>query len=282
MRFKIFSTLSYEVISKTIFIFNIQAAKSISQIVISESLSVTPDIKFEEFKLQNSETRFVKIEVGKDTFFTITYQAEIEVLCTVLNQKSLLQSESIIDLDHEVLPFINPSRYCESDKLLDFATQEFGHLRNEFAKVKAIDEWISKSISYKTGSTNSNVSACDILQNKEGVCKDFAHLGIALCRALDIPARYFTGYAYALNPPDFHASFEAYIGGKWIFFDPTKLSIQNGLVKIANGIDASEVAVASYFGEVNCTFMKIECNPVSSQFIPFDANSGREEAISYD
>ena len=282
MRFKVYSTLSYEVTSKTIFIFSIQAAKSTSQIVISELLNVTPDLKFEEFKLQNSETRFVKIEVEKGTFFTISYEAEIDVLSTVVNQESLSKSQSIIDLDHEVLPFINPSRYCESDKLLDFAIQEFGHLLNEFAKVKAINEWIFKSINYRTGATNSSVSAYDILQSKEGVCKDFAHLGIALCRALDIPARYFTGYAYALNPPDFHACFEAYIAGKWIFFDPTKLSIHNGLVKIANGIDASEVAVASYFGEANCTFMKIECNPVSSHFIPFDVDSGREEAISYD
>src|SRR5690606_21299495 len=105
--------------------------------------------------------------------------------------------------------------------------------------------WVFNSIAYKAGTSDSSRSANDVLALKEGVCKDFAHLAIALCRALDIPARYFTGYAYALDPPDFHACFEAYVGGKWLFFDPTQLSIPNGLVKIANAKDASEVAVAS-------------------------------------
>jgi transglutaminase-like putative cysteine protease len=282
MRFKICSTLSYDVISETTFIFNIQAAKSERQIVVSEILSVTPTIHFEEFKLKNSATRFVKMEVKQGTFFTITYEAEIDVLTTIIKQETLMNAISIIHLDPEVLPFINPSRHCESDKLLDFATNEFGTLTTEYAKVKAINEWIFKTIRYQTGATNSSASAWDILQNKEGVCKDFAHLAIALCRALDIPARYFTGYAYQLNPPDFHACFEAYIGGNWIFFDPTKLSFANGLVKIAHGKDASEIAVASYFGDSNCTFMKIECHPIATNFIPFDSDSERIEAISYD
>ncbi len=282
MRFKVCSTLSYDVISATTFIFNIHAAKSERQIVVSESFSVIPNIPFEEFKLKNSATRFVKMEVKQGTFFTITYKAEIEVLTTFIKDEALIKSVAIINLDPEVLPYINPSRHCESDKLLDFATNEFGTIATDYDKVKAINEWIFKTIRYKTGTTNSSASACDILQYKEGVCKDFAHLGIALCRALDIPARYFTGYAYHLTPPDFHACFEAYIGGNWIFFDPTKLSFANGLVKIAHGKDASEVAVASYFGDSNCTFMKIECNLITSDFIPFDTNSDRIEAISYD
>jgi hypothetical protein len=85
-----------------------------------------------------------------------------------------------------------------------------------------------------------------------------------------------------LNPPDFHVCFEAYIGGQWLFFDSTKLASTNGLVKIANGKDASEVAVASYFGDVNCTFMKVDCYPVTSDFIPFNSESGMIEAISYE
>jgi transglutaminase-like putative cysteine protease len=282
MKFKIFSELSYEVFSPTTFIFNIQAAKSACQTIISESLIVTPAIKFEEFILKNSDTRFVKMEVGKGVFFTLIYEAEVEVSYTVYDEKVLLQSIPIINLDHEVLPYISPSRHCESDKLLEFATKEFGYLPNEYAKAKAINEWIFNTVEYKTGVTNSSTSACDTLLDRVGVCKDFAHLGIALCRALDIPARYFTGYAYNLNPPDFHACFEAYIGGRWLFFDPTKLAVANGLVKIANGKDASEVAVASYFGDVNCTFMKIECQPITADFTPFNSENDRIETISYE
>nr|WP_314897982.1 transglutaminase family protein [uncultured Flavobacterium sp.] len=222
------------------------------------------------------------MQVNQGLFFTITYQAEIDVHYTIYDEKVLLKSIPIINLDNEVLPFISPSRHCESDKLLEFAMNEFGFLPNEYAKAKAINEWIFNTVEYKTGVTNSSTSACDTLLDKVGVCKDFSHLGIALCRALDIPARYFTGYAYNLNPPDFHACFEAYIGGQWIFFDPTKLAVSNGLVKIANGKDASEVAVASYFGDVNCTFMKIECTSVKSDFKSFNTGFDEIEAISYE
>ncbi|MFV8376032.1 transglutaminase-like domain-containing protein [Flavobacterium sp. LB1P71] len=281
MKFKVYSELSYEVFSPTTFIFNIQAAKSASQIIISESIIVIPAIKFEEFTLKNSGTRFVKMEVEQGLFFTIICQAEVEVEHTIYDEKVLLKSIPIINLDNEVLPFISPSRHCESDKLSEFALNEFGYLPNEYAKAKAIKEWIFKNVEYKSGVTNSSTSACDTLLDKVGVCKDFAHLGIALCRALDIPARYFTGYAYDLNPPDFHACFEAYIGGQWLFFDSTKLAVANGLVKIANGKDASEVAVASYFGNVNCTFMKIECHPTTADFIPFNSELDTK-AISYE
>ncbi|MFV5693741.1 transglutaminase-like domain-containing protein [Flavobacterium sp. LT1R49] len=280
MKFKVYSELSYEVFSPTTFIFNIQAAKSASQIIISESIIVIPAIKFEEFTLKNSGTRFVKMEVEQGLFFTIIYKAEVEVEHTIYDEKALLKSIPIINLDNEVLPFISPSRHCESDKLSEFAMNEFGFLPNEYAKAKAINEWIFNTVEYKTGVTNSNTSACDTLLEKVGVCKDFAHLGIALCRALDIPARYFTGYAHNLNPPDFHACFEAYIGRQWLFFDPTKLAVANGLVKIANGKDASEVAVASYFGNVNCTFMKIECNTTAAGFAPFNSELDTK-TISY-
>ena len=207
MKFKVYSELSYEVFSPTTFIFNIQAAKSESQIIISESIIVTPAIKFEEFTLKNSGTRFVKMVVEKVQFFTIIYQAEVDVCYTIYDEKVLLKSIPIINLNNEVLPFISPSRHCESDKLSEFAMKEFGYLPNEYAKTKAINEWIFKTIEYKIGVTNSSTSACDTLFDKVGVCKDFAHLGIALCRALDIPARYFTGYANNLNPPDFHATY---------------------------------------------------------------------------
>lgn len=279
MRFKVSSFLSYEVFSTTTFIFNIQVANSATQLIISELLTITPEIKYEEFVLQNSPTRFIKMVVAKGTHFSLSYEAEVDVLHELIPIEILSQSIPVISLDNEVLPFISPSRYCESDKLLDFAHQQFGYLPNEFTKVKAISEWVFNSIAYKAGTSDSSRSACDVLNLKEGVCKDFAHLAIALCRALDIPARYFTGYAYALDPPDLHACFEAYVGGKWLFFDPTKLSIPNGLVKIANGKDASEVAVASFFGEMNCTFMKIECHLVSADFIPLDTKEN--EAISY-
>jgi transglutaminase-like putative cysteine protease len=248
---------------------------------MEESLIITPAIAFEEFTLNNSDTRFIKMEVEEGMSFTINYKAQVVVNPARIEEKTLLNSIPIINLDHEVLPYISPSRHCESDKLMEFTTKEFGFLPDDYSKALAIEDWIFANICYTTGFTNSSASATDTLLHKAGVCKDFAHLGIALCRALDIPARYFTGYASHLNPPDFHACFEAYIGGHWIIFDPTKLAALNGLVKIANGKDASEAAVASYFGDIKCTQMDIQCHPVSTDFIPFDWETRRGEALSY-
>jgi transglutaminase-like putative cysteine protease len=281
MKFKIFSELSYDVFSPTTFIFNIQAARSASQLIIEESIVTSPYLQFEEFELSNVDARFIRMEVNQGVPFTITYQALVEVNYQLINESSLTENIPIINLHASVLPFLFPSRHCQSDKLRKLATKEFGHLPNEYAKVTAITDWIFNNTDYITGTTDSGTSAYDTLIQREGVCKDFAHLGIALCRALDIPARYFTGYACQLNPPDFHACFEACIAGQWIFFDPTKLVPVNGLVRIANGIDAGDAAVASFFGNTNCTYMNVQCNPAGDEFIPFYPSSGKKKALSY-
>ncbi len=259
MKYKIKSELVYEVYADTAFFLNIQVAKSSSQHVISELFTVSNDIVYKEFLLANNETRFVKFNAKQGQTIQINYETEVEVFCEQISRNQLLQATEITDLDNEVLPFIAPSRHCESDKFFKFANKEFGYYQSNFEKVLAINDWIFNNIDYTPGVTSSNTSANDTLVQREGVCKDFAHLGIALCRALDIPARYFTSYAYQLSPPDIHACFEAYIEGEWIVFDPTKLAPLNGLVKIANGKDATEAPVASFYGNTYCTQMNIEC-----------------------
>lgn len=281
MKFNIFCELSYEVFSTATFIFNIQAAQTASQKITEESLLVTPFLSLAEFTLKNSDSRYIKLQVSQGTQFTISYRAVADVQYRIVGEADLLKSIPVIGLETEVLPYLLPSRHCQSDKLRKLATKEFGWIRNEFSRVLAINDWIFNNTDYISGATDSGTSAYDTLIQREGVCKDFAHLGIALCRASDIPARYFTGYAYNLNTPDFHACFEAYIGGQWIFFDPTKLVPPNGLVKIANSKDASDAAVASFFGNTNCTYMNVQCAPADPGFQPFDPVSGYGEALTY-
>ncbi len=278
MKFNIFSELSYEVLSPTTFIFNIQAARTASQIILEESLHITPAIPYEEFVLNNGEARFLKMEVTREAAFTISYAALASVKYRIVEESELFNSIPIVQLSSEVLPFLFPSRHCQSDKLRKLAIKEFGYLVNDYDKVQAINDWIFYNTDYITGTTDSGTSAYDTLIQRQGVCKDFAHLGIALCRALDIPARYFTGYACNLNPPDFHACFEAYISGQWLFFDPTKLVPLNGLVKIATSKDAGDAAVASFFGNTNCTYMNVQCAAVDHGFIPL---TGDRHALSY-
>jgi len=281
MKFQVFSELSYEVFSPTTFIFNIQAVRSASQLILEESLVTNPFLTFEEFTLNNVDARFIRMEVNKGVFFTITYNAIVDVQYQLINESVLAQHIPIVELNTDVLPYLFPSRHCQSDKLRKLAIKEFGQVPTEYEKVSAINDWIFNNTDYISGATDSGTSAYDTLIQREGVCKDFAHLGIALCRALDIPARYFTGYACNLNPPDFHACFEAYIGGQWIFFDPTKLVPINGLVRIANSVDAADAAVASFFGNTNCTYMNVRCNPLEDDFKPFNSTTGKRRGLSY-
>jgi len=152
------------------------------------------------------------------------------------------------ELPAEVLPFLNPSRYCESDRLANFAFSEFGNSIHGYFRVRAICDWTQRHLSYVPGSTDNLSTACDVIIQRQGVCRDFTHLAIALCRGLGIPARYVAGYAINLNPPDFHGFFEAYLAGRWFLFDATSLAPIGGLVRIASGLDAADVPFATILG----------------------------------
>jgi transglutaminase-like putative cysteine protease len=124
-------------------------------------------------------------------------------------------------------------------------------------------------------------SAYDTVTQRTGVCRDFSHLGIALCRALNIPARYFSGYAYQLEPSDFHACFECFIGGSWVVFDATRLSHLNGLVRIGAGRDAADASVASIFGSASCSRIKVDCTLGEGQkFVPVSRKHLKRQGVA--
>ena len=127
-----------------------------------------------------------------------------------------------------------------------------------FDRVSKITDWVYNSLAYVPGSTGPSTTACDVLLQRTGVCRDFAHLAIALCRSLGIPARYVSGYAVNLDPPDFHGFFEAFLGGDWILFDATKLAPVSGFVRIGAGRDAADVAFATLIGEATLTAMTVQ------------------------
>lgn len=223
MTFQVFSELQYQVYTPTTFIFSIQAARTSSQSIVEENLIIEPFIEHEEITGDEGASRFIRLKAAGKSQFTIRYQAAVDIDYDIIHQRQLPQTVPVNKLEADVLPYLFPSRYCQSDKLQKLAIKEFGQIENAYAKVSAINEWIYNNVEYTGGVTNSSTSAHDTLTERVGVCRDFAHLGITLCRALSIPARYFTGYAYNLNPPDFHACFEAYIGGEWIFLIPQSL-----------------------------------------------------------
>ena len=157
-----------------------------------------------------------------------------------------------------IFHYLMPTRYCESDVLASAAQQMFGNESPGIARVRKIIQWIRDSIVYRPGSTNSTTTAQEVFVQRTGVCRDFAHLGITLCRALNIPARIVVGYVWFDEPPqDFHAAFEAWIGGQWVLFDPTGMAPVDRLVRIGTGRDAKDVAFSTFFGAVDMTRMVI-------------------------
>lgn len=163
----------------------------------------------------------------------------------------------ITDLSDSILHFLLPSRYCESDKLGEMAKEVTRGFNPGYPQVEAIRRWIHTHIQYAYGTTDSTTSALDVLGAKKGVCRDFAHIGISLCRALDIPARMVTGYLYALDPMDLHAWFEAYIGGRWYCFDATQTEPKGRRIVVAYGRDAADVAFATHFGQATLNKMSV-------------------------
>lgn len=153
-------------------------------------------------------------------------------------------------LPDAVLSYLLPSRYCESDRFGQMATEITAGQRPGYDQVAAIESWLRTTILYEPGSSDIPVSAAEVNIRRWGVCRDLAHLGIALCRSLSIPARMVVGYLYGLEPMDLHAWFEAYIAGRWYTFDATQAELRGGYVAIGYGRDAADVAIYNQFGPV--------------------------------
>ena len=171
----------------------------------------------------------------------------------------------------DLLRYTLPSRYCDSDKLLNFAWNQFGQLPHGLPRVQAICDWVHNNIEYRFGSGRPDLSASEVIERRYGVCRDFAHVAIALCRAFNLPARYVTGhlpdigYVDPGTPMDFHAYCEVYLGQEWLTFDPRYNVQRIGRVKLAHGADAVDGAFATIYGAAKLTHFEVwayQVNPL--------------------
>ena len=151
-------------------------------------------------------------------------------------------------LPDDTLPFLHPSRYCESDRFTEMARSLVAGKTAGYDQCEAIVDYIRDTIRYTPGDGQQIISATELNEFGSGVCRDMAHLGIACCRALSIPSRMVVGYLETLEPMDLHAWFEAYVGNRWYTFDPTQIGLQGGRIAIAFGRDAADVAIYTQFG----------------------------------
>ncbi len=154
----------------------------------------------------------------------------------------------IQNLPDDVLGYLLPSRYCESDRFNQMAVDITAGQQLGYDQVAAIVTWLQQIIRFRPGSSDTPVSAAEVNIRQFGVCRDLAHLGIALCRSLSIPARMVVGYLYRLQPMDLHAWFEAYVGGRWYTFDATQAKLNGGYVAVGYGRDAADVAIYNQYG----------------------------------
>ncbi|MBB5448399.1 MULTISPECIES: transglutaminase-like domain-containing protein [unclassified Paraburkholderia] len=169
-------------------------------------------------------------------------------------------------LPDDTLVFLLGSRYCETDLMVDVAWKVFGQCAPGRETVLAICDFVHRHIAFDYRHARPTKTAVDVYRERRGVCRDFAHLGITLCRAMNIPARYCTGYISDVGlppvaaPMDFAAWFEAYVGGSWQTFDPRNNAPRIGRVLMAYGRDAADVAISNAFGAAVLTHFKVHCD----------------------
>ncbi len=245
--------VAYETSAPTPVLFVLKPRRDGNSIVCEEKLSFgigLPSYEFEDF--QGNITCRSMLMPGRND---IWHDALVAVSALPDDQQVQGTILPVDQLPPEVLRYTLPSRYCDSDKLLNFAWTHFGHINNGLERVRAICSWVHQNIEYRFASGRSDLSASEVIERRYGVCRDFAHAAIALCRAFNLPARYVTGHLPDIGyfdpgtPMDFHAYCEIYLGQLWHTFDPRYNVPRIGRVKLAHGLDAVDGAFATIYGE---------------------------------
>jgi transglutaminase-like putative cysteine protease len=174
------------------------------------------------------------------------------------------------DLPQDALIYLLPSRYCESDLFADEAQRLFGHLAPGWSRVQAICDFVNKHVSFGYQYARCTKTALETYGERQGVCRDFAHLAITFCRSMNIPARYTTSYLGDIGVPvvdapmDFAGGMEAYLGGAWHTFDPRNNARRVGRLTIARGRDAADVAISTAFGPSSLKVFRVWTDEISA------------------
>lgn len=244
MKIRVRAELVYRFDPPTDAIYKIQVAHWPGQTVLEERLVSEPLQDFHEDQDVDFGARTLRARLGGEV--SVTYEALVDN-GTLMGLPPVATQHDWNDLPAEVLTYLWPSRYCPSDQFGRFAERQFGETSGG-ERVLAILGWITENIDYEAGVSDSETTASRTFIDRAGVCRDFTHMGITLCRASGIPARAVSAFAHQLNPPDFHAIFEVWLSNGWWLVDPTGLAPIEGLVRIACGRDAADIAFLSTQG----------------------------------
>jgi transglutaminase-like putative cysteine protease len=244
----------FEATAPTPVIFMLRPRSGYGQWVIREEYLLRPSIPVTEYT--DSYGNLCQRLVVPPGSFQIHTTATVETADTI-DVDMTAAYIPVENLPEYALQFLLPSRYCEADKLGNLALEIVEDAAPGYEQVEAIRRWIQTNIRYEYGTSNASTSAADTAGSGVGVCRDFTHLGMSLCRSLNIPARMVVGYLYQLDPMDLHAWFEAYLGNRWYTFDATQSEPKGNRITIAYGRDAADVALSTQFGAMQLLEMKV-------------------------
>jgi transglutaminase-like putative cysteine protease len=274
LRVQVQSRLAYKFPEPTETIAAILVAHAPGQSIEAESLMLSNGTRMAESVDPVSGARLLRGCL--DGAVTLEYTATVRIGPRLVLPPAL-QVAPWSRLPVEVLPYLLPSRYCPVDQFLRFSAREFGHIAPGGARALAILDWLHENVDYVHGVSNGTTSAASTFIDRAGVCRDFTHLGLTLCRASGIPARAVAAYALALDPPDFHAVFEVFLDGGWWLVDPTRLAPIGGMVRIAHGRDAADIAFLTTSGMVEQTGMQVSV--ISLDAPPLDKPSHNPNTV---
>lgn len=253
--------LTYEAVDPTPMVLLIQPRLEKGQRIEREQLSFSPNVFVETYAdVHDNIVRRCELPTGQ---LTIQHDVFVSVPSLPENQDLSDVPLAVREMSPALLRYTLPSRYCDSDRLMNFAFQQFGQIPHGLQRVQAICDWVHRNIEYRWGSGSPHICASETLTQRFGICRDFAHLAIALCRCFNIPARYVTGHLPDVAcwdsgaPMDFHAYFQVYVGGRWNSYDARFNVPRIGRIHIACGFDAVECAFSTLYGAAQLAWFNV-------------------------
>lgn len=255
-------SLTYQAAGPAVLLLNLQPLPDPNHAVVFQALALGHDLPAEQFEdSHGNQVWRVRLAPGLHTF-------RHDAIVAVSSRPDNAGRPAATPVDPAMLPpgvlrYTLPSRYCDSDKLTNFAWEKFGKVEHGRPRVAAISRWLHENLEYRFGSGRPDLSAWDVLQRGYGVCRDFAHLAIALNRTFNLPARYVTGHMPDIGLPDpenhmdFHAYAEVYLGGEWFTTDARFHDPRIGRIRLSSGQDAVDGAFSTIFGGAALTHFQV-------------------------
>ena len=246
MRLTIAVDLDYAIIGPPAdVLLQIEVAAMPDQRLVSEGLTIWSDSPIAAVRGEDGIGQ--RCWIRAENWLKAEYRATVDVVRDPVDL-ALLPPTSVRALDGALVPYLLPSRYCQSDRLEGFVRREFAGLEGG-ALASALCAWVAASLHYRSNTSSGETTALDTFASRSGVCRDYAHLLVALARAGEIPARCVAAYAPGVDPPDFHAVAELWLDGAWRLVDATGMAPAESIARVCVGRDATDIAFMTVFGE---------------------------------